>query len=153
MEIQVNTYRKLLFAALGALLSVSPVFAQFQQPVGPPSGPAPAREAAAPLAPDGTLGMALLSAAVNSNGTLARGSGVTSTASLGGGSYQVIFDRNVTQCVYVATIGDPSNSAAGPGQTDVAQRAGNVNGVFLRTSNSAGTFTNLSFYLLVFCNK
>lgn len=148
-----STYRKLLFAALGTLLSVSPVFAQYQQPVGPPSGPAPAREPVAPLAPDGTLGMALLSAAVNTNGTLARGSGVTSTTNLAVGLYQIIFDRNVTQCVYVATIGDPGPGAAGPGQIDVAQLGNNARGVFLRTSNSAGAVTNLSFHLLVFCNK
>jgi hypothetical protein len=157
MEIQVSTYRKLLFAALGAMLSVSPVLAQNQQqPAGPPSGPAPAREAVAPLAPDGTLGMALMSAVVNANATLVRGSGVVSVGTTGGppsGFYEVVFDRNVTQCYYVANIGDPGFGVAGPGQTDVAQRNGNVNGVFVRTSNSAGTTTSLPFYLLVFCNK
>src|SRR4051812_28059558 len=44
-------------------------------------------------------------AVVNSDGTLDRGKGVVSSLKLATGQYEVIFTRNVRQCVYNATIG------------------------------------------------
>jgi hypothetical protein len=92
-------------------------------------------------------------AVVNADGTLARGFRVTSTARLGsGGQYEVIFDRNVTRCAYVATIGlSGSVGNSPPGETTVVGRIGVPNGVFVTTGNSAGTQTDLGFHLAVHC--
>jgi hypothetical protein len=140
----VSTHRKFLFAAVGCLLWTAPAFAG---PNDLPRGALPGEAA------DGTLGMALMAASVNANATLAHGSGVASTTKLGGnGLYQVTFDRDVSLCTYVATIG-PANTSSAEGQIDVALRAGNSSAVFVNTHNAAGSSTDQPFHLLVFCNK
>jgi hypothetical protein len=81
-----NIFRTFLCAAIGCALWTAPVSA----------------------GPDGKLGMALMSAVVDSNGSLARGTGVISTFKLGGigsGTYSVSFDRNITSCTYNINIG------------------------------------------------
>lgn len=90
-------------------------------------------------------------AVINSNGTFARGDGVSSVARLGLGTYQVIFNRNVTRCVYTATIGPAAAAGVPAGVAGVAPRAGNVNGVFVQTRNLAGAGADLPFYLYVGC--
>lgn len=100
------------------------------------------------------LGVAILSAVVDSDGTFVRGSGVLSAANLNSGSYEVIFRRNVRACTYVATIGIPgSTGAAFPGEINVAGRATDPNGVFVDTQDSAGNDENHPFHLIVFCNR
>ena len=49
-------------------------------------------------------------AVVNSNATLARGSGVSSVADSGVGNTRVYFTRNITTCAFNATIGLAGNS-------------------------------------------
>jgi hypothetical protein len=52
-------------------------------------------------------------AVVSPDGTLARGSGATASGRAAGfaaGVYAVTFNRNITQCAYVATIGAPSTT-------------------------------------------
>ena len=71
------------------------------------------------------------------DGTPVRGR-ATSTARTGEGQYQAIFDRDVRQCVYVATLGDESASGPGTGQIAVTSLASNVNGVRVVTRDSAG---------------
>jgi hypothetical protein len=145
----VNTLRKFLFAAIAGLLWVAPTYGQNAQPRGGAKPPAPTTEAA-----DGTLGMALLAAAiVGTTGATSRGSGVTSSARLAAGQYEVIFDRNVTACFYNATQADLGILIPPPGFIGVAPRAGNVNGVFVVTTNSAGTNTDRTFMLQVFCAR
>lgn len=98
-------------------------------------------------------------AVVNADGSLANGSShVVSTAQVGGGffngTYEVIFDQNVSSCSYSATLGIPGNEFGGspsPGFVSTAGRSGNVNGVFVQTWDSTGTPTNESFNLAVFC--
>jgi len=92
-------------------------------------------------------------AVINANGTLARGKGVVSSAKLGGlGAYEVIFNETVSGCVYISSLG-PANAAGVPsGQSSVALRAGTVNGVFISTSDSAGTLADRAFHLFVGCN-
>jgi Tfp pilus assembly protein FimT len=82
-----------------------------------------------------------------SDGSLVRGSGVTATGKLGApaGSYEVIFNRNVTGCSYQATQSDVQ------GETLVQPRSSNVNGVFVGTFTSAGASTDRGFHLAVFC--
>jgi hypothetical protein len=91
-------------------------------------------------------------AVVAADGTFVRGSSsVVSSANLGTGSYEVIFNKDVTGCAYVATIGTTSTGVAGPGQTTVAGRNGNADGVFVATQDSSGVGTNNSFHLSVSC--
>jgi hypothetical protein len=90
-------------------------------------------------------------AVLNANGTLARGRSVTSVLKLGGlGNYEVVFNRDVTTCVYTATLG-PSGGGSTFGEVNVASRAGNANGVFVDTNNSDGISADKPFHLLVNC--
>ncbi|MGH3051649.1 MAG: hypothetical protein ACRDM8_01655 [Gaiellaceae bacterium] len=92
-------------------------------------------------------------AVVNSNGSLARGRGAVSAASLGvDGQCQVVFDRNVAACAYVATLGDAGPSTGAVGVVTVAPRDGNANAVFVQTYNSeTGVEVNLPFHLVAVC--
>ena len=85
------------------------------------------------------------------NGSTVRGRGVAATGSTGEGQYQAIFDRDVRNCVYFATLGDESASGPGTGQIAVTSLASNVNGVRVVTRNSDGSLANRSFHLLVSC--
>lgn len=94
-----------------------------------------------------------LFAIVNSNGTLARGNGVVSTAgNITGfaGAYEVVFNRNITGCSFGANLGDGGVNTF-PGEVSVTNRNGIANGVFVRTFNSSGVATNQSFHLTVDC--
>jgi hypothetical protein len=89
---------------------------------------------------------------VSSAGALVRGRGVTSAAKTGLGQYQVVFDVDVRNCTYFATLGDESASAPGTGQISVTSAASNVNGVRVVTRNSAGDANvDRSFHLTVSC--
>jgi hypothetical protein len=91
-------------------------------------------------------------AVVSSTGTLARGRSVTSVARTSAGRYQVIFDRDVRACAYLASIGDIS--ASGPPQgseISTSSLASNVNGVSVRTENDAGAPMDRPFHLVVPC--
>jgi hypothetical protein len=91
-------------------------------------------------------------AVVEANGVTARGRGVVSSQSIGGGFYEVIFSRNVTKCAYVATMGDSgSNTNGTPGEIAVVGRFGKPNGVFLSTFDSTGALADRSFHLQVLC--
>jgi hypothetical protein len=93
-----------------------------------------------------------LFAVVNANGTLARGLGAVSSQRLALGAYEVIFNRNVRDCAYVATIGlSGSAFSSPPGEITVVGRVTSANGVFLTVSNSAGAPTDLGFHLAVHC--
>jgi hypothetical protein len=87
----------------------------------------------------------------SSAGALVRGRGVTSAVQTGAGQYQVVFDVDVRNCTYFATLGDESASAPGTGQIPVTSAAANVNGVRVVTRNSAGNPENRSFHLMVSC--
>jgi hypothetical protein len=88
---------------------------------------------------------------VASNGGAVRARGATSTARTGIGQYQAVFDRDVRNCAYFATLGDESAAAPGTGQIAVASAAANVNGVRVVTRNSAGEPADRSFHLTVSC--
>jgi hypothetical protein len=91
-------------------------------------------------------------AVVDRNGTLNRGKNTISAAQVGtGGSYEVFFDRDVTHCAYVATIGTLAAGTETPGIITVASRAGQPTGVFVDTSNVDGTDGLRSFHLEVIC--
>lgn len=94
-----------------------------------------------------------LFAVVNADGTLARGAGVVSAAGILGspGRYEVIFDRDVTACAYLATIGTAGTGTAATGTISTALLTGTTNGVFVRTIDDAGAFAERPFHLLVMC--
>ena len=104
-----------------------------------------------PVPASGTAEGIARQAVVTGAGVLARQRGVTSATRTGVGRYQVIFNRDVRSCAYVATVGDPG--AAGPpqGQVTVGALASNVNGVNIRTESSQGNAQNKPFHLLVSC--
>jgi hypothetical protein len=90
-------------------------------------------------------------AVISNVGATVRSRGTTSSSQTGTGDYQVIFDRDVRGCVYSATLGDESAAGPGNGQISVTSVATNVNGVRVRTRDSAGELANRSFHLIVSC--
>jgi hypothetical protein len=124
--------------------------------------------AVGPTGPSGNDGAdaTALWAVVNTDGTMARGSHVTSTqklepqfitagvgpTALGDGAYEVIFDRDVSACAYVATIGSSGVSdTLLRGGVSVASRFANVNGVFVQTYNDVAADADRHFHVAVFC--
>jgi hypothetical protein len=86
-------------------------------------------------------------------GDLDRGNGVTYTNKSDTGDYQVRFNKNVRNCVYIATVGLPGSLGVElPGQIGVAGENASVNGVWIDTYDSAGTEADRSFHLLVDCD-
>jgi hypothetical protein len=91
-------------------------------------------------------------AVVGGDGVLARGKNAVSSARFADGRYEVVFNRDVTRCAYTATIGQVEGSGIEPtGQITTAPRAGNANGVFITTEDSAGNQSDRDFHLLVSC--
>jgi hypothetical protein len=92
-------------------------------------------------------------AVVNGGGQLVRSRDVSSAARTGDGRYQVIFNADVRNCGYFATVGH--ESAAGPpqnSQISVSSLGTNVNGVAVRTENgNNGSEANRPFHLIVMC--
>jgi hypothetical protein len=90
-------------------------------------------------------------AVVSSAGIVARSRGLSSAVRTGTGRYQVIFDRDVRACAYVATQGGIGAVVPPDGSVTVASLASNVNGVDVRTFSGASNPVNRSFHLLVNC--
>ncbi|RAO18096.1 hypothetical protein MED15_03443 [Micromonospora noduli] len=114
----------------------------------PPVTAESARTAKAALKANSTLVASTTIVVVNSNGTKARGTGTV--IKYGTGQYEVIFGRNVTAGVFVATIGRADACCIPPaGEISVAPRLSTPNAVFVQTRTSAGTPTDLGFHLVV----
>lgn len=95
---------------------------------------------------------------INADGTVARSIGgvvsAQSFSSLGfTGSYEVIFNRDVTQCMYLGNAGAPGVGATGDGSVALTSRSGNPNGIFIQRRNAAGQFANAPFFVAVFCPR
>lgn len=90
-------------------------------------------------------------AVVTSGGALARGSRVTSIAHDATGNYRVRFDRNITGCAFSAVLGVTGALGAVRGEASSAIAYGATDQVFVLTTNSAGTNTDLPFHLIVTC--
>jgi hypothetical protein len=92
---------------------------------------------------------------VDVNGNLVRGSGAISSAQLGvDGQYTVTFNRNVSECAYVASGGEaeaiaPDNAVV----FTVAPGEGNANTVFVQEYDAILGQDSYSsgFHLAVFC--
>jgi hypothetical protein len=92
-------------------------------------------------------------AVVNAGGQAVRGRDVSSAARTSEGRYQVIFNGDVRNCAYFATVGDESASPPPQNtQISVGSLGSNVNGVAVRTENGAnGTELDRPFHLIVMC--
>jgi hypothetical protein len=114
-------------------------FAPGQLPQGPPGAPG---ESATDLW-----------AVVDDDGTLRRGSHVVASRviSVSQAQYEVVFDRNVRECAYVATLGPGVEFFDALGEIEVALRGGSGNTVAVRTANSSGSASQRFFHLVVHC--
>jgi hypothetical protein len=141
-----RSMRPLLVSAV--LLSTATALAFIADPVAAANN----REKVATERLPANLGTAMLYAVVNADGSLARRNGAGSSARLGLGTYEVIFSRNVRDCVYTATIGlSGASGSSNPGEITVVGRATNVKGVFVTTHDSAGADADRGFHLVVNC--
>ncbi len=92
-------------------------------------------------------------AVVNADGTTLRGKAVASTTTLSTGTYDVRFNRNITACSWVGTVGLGSFSGStGAGMITITGRSGTNNGLFVTTFDSTGAPANLPFAADVICS-
>ena len=94
------------------------------------------------------------SAVLSAGGQFVRGRGVASAVRTATGRYQVIFNRDVRGCVYVATVGDAGAVGPPAGTASVTSLGSNVNGVAVRTvdyNTNGDVLTNKPFHLIVSC--
>jgi hypothetical protein len=104
----------------------------------------------AAAAPDNTLGISTMAAAVDAAGGLTRGSGALSAARTAVGQYRVTFDRDVSTCFTYVTRAKDSALGQG-GRTTVGPFTDNR--VTVRTMDGNGNEVGDAFHLLVFCPK
>lgn len=124
-----------------------------------PAGAAGPTGATGPTGPAGAPGQSAtaLWAVVDVAGGLVHGSHVAATTKLFSGTvagaYQVTFDRDVTGCALIATLGRIDSQALNPdaGEIGTAYRNGSPDAVFVKTYDSTGTAADESFHLAVFC--
>ena len=94
-------------------------------------------------------------AVVSGDGRFVRGRGQVATGDPATrnsvGIYQVVFNRDVRACGYVATIGNVSTGGPNRGQISVASLPSSVNGVRVRTANDGGVEIDRPFHLAVIC--
>jgi len=96
-----------------------------------------------------------LTAVVNVDGSLARGRGAVSSSQLGvDGQYEVVFNRDVSNCAYVASGGEATTFPPDDAVVfTVAPRDGNANAVFVQEWDGVLGFDSYSsgFHLVVVC--
>jgi hypothetical protein len=90
-------------------------------------------------------------AVVNGSGSIARGAGTTSAGRLGAGVYEVVFGQNVTNCAFVASVGDSAETTGTNGAATVTRRAGNVNAVRIETRTLGNALADRGFHVIVVC--
>ena len=133
-----------------------------QGPTGPqgPKGDTGPTGPAGPTGPQGPKGdkgdpgtpaTSLWAVVSGSDGSLFRSSGATASSRIATGQYAVTFNRDVTACSYLATIGNPQTSAPPPGTILTALRVGTTDAVFVLSTDLAGTHSDRNFHLAVFC--
>ena len=103
-------------------------------------------------APDNTPGMAMLAAYVSSTGELLDGTGAISATRAGTGIYNVVFNRDVTNCTFAPTRSHRTGvSAVGSASASIVLDVTSAVGVRLFAPN--GNSIDRPFQLLVFCNQ
>ena len=94
----------------------------------------------------------VLFAQINANATLASASGGTTTVtSLGTGTYEVDFGRNVSACAFLVTQGEAGNGSANGGIVGATDRSGNVEAAYVTVRDAAGVLVDRAFTLVVVC--
>jgi len=93
-------------------------------------------------------------AVVDTDGTFIRGRDVARVAHLAPGQYEIVFTSDVSNGVYVATIGRPGIATEPAGEIGVALRCcltgHEVNkGVWVDTHESNGEYADRAFHLVV----
>jgi hypothetical protein len=93
-------------------------------------------------------------AVVERDGSLVRGRSVWRTRKLGTGTYEVVFTGDVSNGVFVATIGRPGIATEPSGEIGVALRCclgtpETNKGVWINTADSNGRPSDRAFHLLV----
>jgi hypothetical protein len=88
---------------------------------------------------------------IDTDGSLVRGAGVTSTSRTAAGAYHVVFNQDVSDCGYLATLGRTGAEVAQGGEIGTGGLPETPNGVWVRTRDSAGNLTDLSFHIAIAC--
>jgi hypothetical protein len=93
-------------------------------------------------------------AVVETDGTFVRGRNVARVAHLASGEYEVVFTSDVSNGVYVASIGRPGIATEPPGQIGVALRCcltghEENKGVWVDTHDPNGESADRAFHLVV----
>jgi hypothetical protein len=103
----------------------------------------------AKAAADKALGPAIMGAHIAGEGGITRGFGVVSSSRPDQGRFEVVFERDVTQCIYTATLSLTVNYVI------VADSLPGVpNGVLVRTYRATDSaLSNIPFYLSVTCGR
>lgn len=94
------------------------------------------------------------SALVQSNGALVAGQSLdaASSSKQGTGTYEVMFDRDITDCAPVASIVYPGSALFSfPGLVTVTGLENEPNGLFVTTAGTDGTSADRPFSVLVVC--
>lgn len=140
-----------ILTGLSGLLAAAPAAAGPAAPDGDlnatgASSRVPAAAAAAPVT-DSRF------AVVAEAGSLVRSRNAVSALRFGAlGAYEVVFDRDVSGCGYLAAIGSAGTGTPGAGYVAVAQRFGNPNAVFVVTYATDGVLSKpQAFHLEVVC--
>jgi hypothetical protein len=119
-------------------------------PVGPPGPPGSPGAAGArgPTGPAGAPGSSSSGpwAVVNSNGSLARGSGVVSIVHSTTGDYRVQFNKNIASCAWLATI---RGGSFGFVTTEIF--GSTTDTVLVRTRDPNNVDADRSFHIAVVC--
>jgi hypothetical protein len=96
---------------------------------------------------DSSLGMAVMSARVNFDGTLIDGAGATSAVATSPGIYEVVFERDVSGCTYSVTLRD--FALAWANASSATERA-----VAVRIAkHDLTTYMSVGFHLIVYCAR
>jgi hypothetical protein len=101
-------------------------------------------------APDHSLGMAMMSAIVDYQGTLVSGAGATAASRTSQGQYTVTFERDVSACSFAATSTFQSEMIGA--SADSAANVARVYSTFPMNGGGASA-SDSGFNLLVFCTK
>ena len=91
-------------------------------------------------------------AVVSGTGDLNRGSSsAVSVSNPSTGEYLVTFNKDVSACAYIATLGEVGTNPPNPGQIAVYSVSGDSDSVGVKTYDATGTAANSPFHLSLSC--
>jgi hypothetical protein len=101
-------------------------------------------------APDGTLGMSLMSAMISANGSIAAGAGVLDAAKLSTGFYNVTFKRTLSGCTFVGSISTTTDTVP-TGTLIMTREPSDLRILNVATFSDFKTSADRDFGVMVFC--